>query len=340
MPEAAAAAGQAAAPLGMPLWLWNLILAGIKAFIAINFAAVNAALLIWLERKLAARFQRRLGPETVGGPAGVLQSIADGVKLFAKEDLMPKAADRWVWSLAPCVVFFPAVMVYLVVPIHPGLGAMRDLSTALVYLAAVTSFTVLGIFMAGWGSNNKYSLLGAGRAIAMIISYEVPLVLSVLGVALAAGSLSLVDIVEAQKTVWFVVPQFLGFVVFYIASLAELNRTPFDLVTGESELVLGYATEYSGIRWSMFFFAEYAGLVAGSMVAATLFLGGYQGPFGFLPGWWWLFLKTYLLVFVAMWVRWTLPRFRIDQVLDLGWKFLLPVSLLNIVLTAGWMLAK
>lgn len=327
-------------PLGLPVWLWNFILAVIKATAILVFAALNAAILIWLERKLAAKFQRRLGPETVGGPWGVLQSLADGVKLFAKEDLMPAAADRWVWSLAPAVVFFPAVMVFLVVPLGPGFGALRDLNVALVYLAAVTSFTVLGIFMAGWGSNNKYSLLGAMRSIAMIISYEIPLVLSVVGVVMAAGSLSLSDIVEAQRRVWFILPQFLGFVVFYIASLAELNRTPFDLVTGESELVLGYVTEYSGIRWAMFFFAEYAGLVASSMVAATLFLGGWQGPFGLASGVWWLFLKTYLLVFVAMWIRWTVPRLRIDQVLDLGWKFLLPVSLLNLLATGLWMLIK
>ncbi len=328
------------APLGMPVWLWNFILAVLKATGILVFIAGNAAILIWGERKLAARFQRRLGPEVVGGPWGVLQSIADGVKLFAKEDLMPAAADRWVWSLAPAVVFFPVAMVLLVVPLGPHFGALRDLNVALVYLAAVTSFTVLGIFMAGWGSNNKYSLLGAMRAIAMIISYEIPLVLSVVGVVMVAGSLSLVDIVNAQEKMWFIVPQFLGFLVFYIASLAELNRTPFDLVTGESELVLGYVTEYSGIRWAMFFFAEYGGLVASSMVTATLFLGGWHGPFGLAPGVWWLLLKTYFLVFVAMWIRWTLPRLRIDQVLNLGWKFLLPVSLLNLVATGAWMLVK
>lgn len=323
-------------PLGMPPWLWNFILAALKSLVAVTFAAGNAALLIWGERKVAARIQRRIGPQVIGGPGGILQSIGDGVKLFAKEDLMPAAADRWVWALAPAVVFFPAIMVYLVIPIGPSVGAMRDLNIAVVYIAAVTSFSVLGIFMAGWGSNNKYSLLGAMRAIAMIVSYEIPLVLSLLGVVLAVGSLSLVDIVKAQDKMWFVVPQILGFIVFYIASLAELNRTPFDLVTGESELVVGYVTEYSGIRWSMFFFAEYAGLVASSLLTSTLFLGGWQGPFGLPDGWYWLFLKAYLLVFVAIWIRWTLPRLRIDQVLDLGWKFLLPVSLINVFVTGAW----
>lgn len=325
------------APAGIPVWAWNLLLAIAKATVAVTFAAVNAALLIWGERKIAARIHRRPGPEVIGGPWGILQSIGDGIKLFAKEDLMPAAADRWLWSLAPSVVFFPAIMLFLVIPIGPHIGAMRDLNIAVLYLGAVTSFTVLGIFMAGWGSNNKYSLLGAMRAIAMIISYEVPLVLSLLGVVMITGSLSLVDIVEAQSRTWFIIPQFLGFTAFFIASLAELNRTPFDLVTGESELVTGYVTEYSGIRWSMFFFAEYAGLVAAAMLISTLYLGGWQGPFGLAAGWWWLFIKTYLLVFVAMWIRWTLPRLRIDQVLDLGWKFLLPVTLINILVTGAWM---
>lgn len=331
----------AAGPGGMPDWLWTFVLAVIKATIAITFAALNAALLIWAERKVAARIQRRRGPETVGGPWGILQSLADGVKLFAKEDLMPRAADRWVWALAPSVVFFPVIMIFLVVPLGPykGFEALQNLNIGLLYIAAVTSFSVLGIFMAGWGSNNKYSLLGAMRSIAMIISYEIPLVLSVVGVILAAGSLSLVDIVNAQEKLWFVIPQFLGFAVFYIATLAELNRTPFDLVTGESELISGYATEYSGIRWAMFFFAEYAGLVASSMVAATLFLGGWHGPFG-SDSVFWLLLKSYALVFVAMWIRWTLPRLRIDQVTDLGWKFLLPVSIVNLVVTSAWIAVR
>lgn len=323
------------APLGMPIWLWNVILAGVKAFIAVNFAALNAALLTWGERKIAARFHRRFGPEVAGGPYGILQAIADGVKLFSKEDLMPAAADRWVWSLAPSVVFFPVIMVFMVIPIGPHL-ILRDLNIAVVYLIAVTSFTALGIFMAGWGSNNKYSLLGAMRAIAQLVSYEIPLVLSVVGVILAAGSLSLMDIVEAQDKMWFVFPQFLGFVIFFIATLAELNRAPFDLAVGESELVMGYATEYSGIRWGMFFFAEYASLVASGMVASSLFLGGWQGPFG-TDSFLWLFLKAYFLVFVFIWIRWTVPRLRIDQVMTLGWKFLLPVSLVNVLVTSLWM---
>lgn len=311
-----------------------VLIAAIKAALILGFAAINALLLIWGERKVAGRFHLRPGPEVVGGPAGILQSLADGIKLFAKEDVMPAAADRWLWALAPAVVFAPAVALFLVIPIGPHL-VLRDLNIAAIYLIAISSFTALGIFMAGWGSNNKYSLIGAMRSIAQLISYEIPLVLSVLGVVLVAGSMSLVDIVEAQSKVWFIIPQFLGFVVFYIASLAELNRTPFDLVVGESEIVAGYATEYSGIRWAMFFFAEYAGLVASSAVATVLFLGGWHGPL--LPGWVWFFIKTYFLVFVAMWIRWTLPRLRIDQVMTLGWKFLLPLSLINIAVTGAYL---
>lgn len=311
-----------------------VLIAAIKAGVILGFAALNALLLIWGERKVAGRFHLRPGPEVVGGPAGILQSLADGIKLFAKEDVMPAAADRWLWGLAPAVVFAPAVALFLVIPVGPHL-VLRDLNIAAIYLIAISSFTALGIFMAGWGSNNKYSLIGAMRSIAQLISYEIPLVLSVLGVVLVAGSMSLVDIVEAQSRVWFIIPQFLGFVVFYIASLAELNRTPFDLVVGESEIVAGYATEYSGIRWAMFFFAEYAGLVASSAVATVLFLGGWHGPL--LPGWVWFFIKTYFLVFVAMWIRWTLPRLRIDQVMTLGWKFLLPLSLINIAVTGAYL---
>ncbi len=329
------AAGQG----GMPDWLWNFILAALKATGVLAFAMASAGLLTWVERKVAARIQRRRGPEVVGGPWGVLQPLADGVKLFAKEDVMPRAVDRWVWALAPSVIFFPVIMVFLVIPLDPKFGALRDLNIALVYLAAVTSFTVLGIFMAGWGSNNKYSLIGAMRAIAMIVSYEIPLVLSVVGVVLAAGSLSLVDIVEAQDEMWFIIPQFLGFVVFYIASLAELNRTPFDLVTGESEIVMGYLTEYSGIRAGLMIFSEYIGLLATSLVAASLFLGGWHGPFG-TDSVVWLLLKAFFLVFVAMWIRWTLPRLRIDQVMNLGWKFLLPVSIANVVLTGAWIMVR
>ncbi|MBX6378036.1 MAG: NADH-quinone oxidoreductase subunit NuoH [Clostridia bacterium] len=315
---------------GLATVFWAVV----KVVAVLAFIGLNAFVLIWGERKVAARFQRRRGPETAGGPWGLLQSLADGLKLFAKEDVMPAAADRWVWALAPAVMFVPAAAVFLVLPVAPGFS-LRDLNIGVVYIVAVTSFTAIAYFMAGWGSNNKYSLLGAMRSVAQLVSYEIPLVMSIVGVVMAAGSFSLQQIVKAQSDLWFIVPQFLGFVVFYVASLAELNRIPFDLVTGESELVAGYLTEYSGIRWAMFMFAEYTALFTSSAVATSLFLGGWHGPL--LPGWVWFLIKTYALIFVAMWIRWTLPRVRIDQVLDVGWKFLLPVSLLNVVLTGAWM---
>jgi NADH-quinone oxidoreductase subunit H len=208
---------------------------------------------------------------------------------------------------------------------------LSELNIGILYIAAVTSFTLIGIFMAGWGSNNKYSLIGAIRAGAQLMSYEVPLVLAIIGPVLLAGSLNLTEIVEAQDKYWFIFPQFLAFIVFYIASIAELNRTPFDLSEAESELVAGYFVEYSGIRWGMFMMAEYTNLFTSSLLASVLFFGGWQGPF--LPGIVWTLIKAYALVIVAMWIRWTLPRVRIDQLMDLGWKFLIPVSLLNILIT-------
>jgi NADH-quinone oxidoreductase subunit H len=309
----------------------------VKAVAVLAFVGVNGALLIWLERKVSGHIQRRIGPLRVGGPSGILQSLADGLKLFAKEDVVPAGADPWVWWLAPAVAFAPAVMVFLVLPYGPGL-VFRNLNIGLVYFASITSFALLAIFMAGWGSNSKYSLLGAMRAGAQLFSYEVPAILSTIGVVMAAGTLSLQGIVRAQAAHWFLVPQIVGFVVFYVASIAELNRTPFDLAEAESELVAGYFTEYSGIRWAMFAFAEYTNLFTSSALAATLFLGGWQPLLGIpLPGVVWFLLKTYLLVFVAMWIRWTLPRVRIDQMMDLGWKFLIPVSLANILGTGLYM---
>jgi NADH-quinone oxidoreductase subunit H len=268
------------------------LLAVVEAILVLAFIGLNAFVLIWLERKLAGHIQRRI------------------------------------------VSFTPAVLVFLVIPFGPRL-VIQDMNVALVFIAAVTSFTLLAVFMAGWGSNNKYSLLGAMRAGAQLFSYEIPLILSTIGVVLASGSLSLRTIVERQAHGWFLLPQIVGFVVFYISALAETNRTPFDMSEAESELVAGYFTEYSGIRWSMFAFAEYAALFTSSAVATALFLGGWYPPawlpVRFVPPVVWFLGKTYLLVLIAIWIRWTLPRVRIDQMLDLGWKFLLPVSLANIL---------
>ncbi len=312
----------------MNIWLAAVI----KAIAVILFVGLNAFVLIWAERKVSGYIQRRYGPLRVGGPAGILQSAADILKLLSKEDFRPSSADRWLWWMAPVVIFVPAVLVYMVLPIGSGL-VLQNLNIGLVFFASVTSFTLLGIFMAGWGSNNKYSLLGAMRAGAQLFSYEIPLILSTIGIVIITGTLTLQTIVRDQSHhVWFVFPQILGFIVFFIASLAELNRTPFDLAEAESELIAGYFTEYSGIRWALFAMAEYSNLFTTSALGVTLFLGGWHGPW--LPGWVWFLLKTYIWVFVGIWIRWTLPRIRIDQLMDLGWKFLFPVSVANILGTA------
>ncbi len=311
-------------------WIKVVVWAIIKVGVAVTFLGVNALALLWFERKVSGRIQNRIGPYRVGKPHGFLQSFADAIKMFAKEDVIPNAVDKWVFVLAPIVIFVPALMVLLVIPLGPKIIA-ADLNIGILYIAAITSFTLLGVFMAGWGSNNKYSLLGAMRTVAQLVSYEIPLVLAAIGVVMLSGSLSMQDIVEAQNETWFVFPQIIGFAVFYVASIAELNRTPFDLSEAESELVGGYFTEYSGLRWAFFGMAEYTNLFTASAIAAVLFLGGWKGPV--LPPFVWLFIKAYGLVFVAMWIRWTLPRIRIDHLTELAWKFLVPVALLNILIT-------
>lgn len=312
-------------------WLVPLLLLVLKVTIVLAFIGLNFMFLVWLERKISARMQRRIGPYRVGRPHGWLQLIADAIKIFSKEDIRPADADRWVWALAPVVMFAPAALVFYVLPMTPGFTIGWDLNIGLIYLGAVTSLTLLGIFMAGWGSNSKYSLLGAMRAGAALMAYEVPLVLSIITVAMLAGSLNLREIVEAQSDYYFVFPGFIAFIVYFIASTAELNRAPFDLTEAESELVAGYHTEYSGIRWGMFLFAEYTNMFTTGAVGAALFFGGWQGPI--LPPWVWFFIKAYAFVIALMWIRWTLPRVRVDQILDLGWKVLVPVALVNLIIT-------
>lgn len=335
----------------------------VVGFVILNWCLINFYITLYLERKLSAFIQNRLGPMRVG-PYGLLQVLADLFKILQKEDITPRNVDKYLFWMAPFVAFIPALLIWLVVPFGPGLVA-ADYDIGIIMIAAVTSYAVIAIFLSGWGSNNKYSLLGAMRGAAQMISYEVTLVMSVIGVAMMAGSLRLSDIVNAQVQRgvlgWYLFPQFIGFIVYVIASLAELNRAPFDLTEAESELVSGYHTEYSGFRWAAFALTEYVHLVAWSSIAATLFLGGWAGPtpadlpfigerlLGFMrqgwfwPAFWgvfWFTFKTYLFVFLAMWIRWTFPRVRIDQLMDLGWKFLLPVSLFNIFLTGvmryGW----
>jgi NADH-quinone oxidoreductase subunit H len=294
------------------------------------FVAVSVMFMVWWERKISAHIQVRFGPMRVGGWHGWAQSIADGIKLLIKEDIVPEGADRLVFALAPMVVFAAGLAAYVIIPFGPGL-IVSDLNIGVLFYISISSLTVVGIIMAGWSSNNKYSVLGAIRSAAQAVSYEVPLVVSILGVIMTVGSLSMTRIVEAQQGVWFVIPQLLGFLIYLIAAIAECNRLPFDIPEAESELVAGFHVEYSGMRFAIFFLAEYANMFTVSAIATALFLGGWHGPL--LPGWLWFLLKTYFLIFVMMWLRWTLARLRVDQLMNLGWKVLLPLAFLNMGIT-------
>ncbi|MCL6580625.1 MAG: NADH-quinone oxidoreductase subunit NuoH [Firmicutes bacterium] len=310
---------------------WGLV----KFLLVVLFMILNTLVLVWLERKLSARIQSRLGPMRCGRPHGWLQLIADTFKLLGKEDIIPRAVDKALFVIAPVVVFTSSLLIYVVIPLGPG-AIVSDLDVGMVYLAAAASFTVMGILMAGWGSNSKWSLLGAMRGAAMLVSYEVPMVLAVIAVVMVSGTLSTDGIVRAQSGLWNIVVQPLGFLVFLAALFAELNRVPFDLAEAESELVAGYNVEYSGLRFAFFFLAEYANLLALSAVAVTLYFGGWQGPW--LPPFVWFMLKTYAFVILVMWIRWTLPRVRVDQLLSFGWKVLLPAALVNLFATGIYVL--
>ncbi len=325
------------ASLGIPIVWLDLLVMVFSGLVIIGVLALLALFLVWWERKISAHFQDRLGPMRTG-PHGVLQTLADGIKLLQKEDIVPDVADKKVFFWAPVVVFATAFMAYIVIPFGKGLIA-RDLNIGIIYILAITSFTVISLLMAGWASNNKYALLGGMRSAAQIVSYEVPLTISVMGAIMLAGSLSMVDIVEAQGPYfwrWFWLPQILGFGIYFVASVAEVNRTPFDLPEAEQELVAGFNVEYSGMKFAMFFLAEFVNMFTVSAVATTLFLGGWQPPLpglSFIPSWIWFFGKTLFLVFVLMWFRWTYPRLRVDQLMSFAWKFLLPLAFANLILT-------
>ncbi|MCL5806963.1 MAG: NADH-quinone oxidoreductase subunit NuoH [Deltaproteobacteria bacterium] len=295
------------------------------------FVVVNALLLTWAERKVAGHMQRRIGPKEVG-PFGLIQPIADAIKLLGKEILTPAKVDKPLYYLAPVLIFVPVLVSFIVIPFDASLQ-VTDINVGILVILAFSSISVLSILMAGWGSENKYSLIGAVRSVAQNIAYEIPLLLALLPVIMLANSLSLKEIVEKQEGLWFVVIQPLAFIIYFIASVAETNRTPFDLPEAESELVAGYHTEYSGMRFALFFLAEYTNIFIVSAIAATFFLGGYQGPL--LPGIVWFLLKSYFLVFVIMWLRWTYPRVRFDQLLNFAWKGLIPLAFVNLIITGG-----
>lgn len=304
--------------------------------LGILFAALTtAAGLIWLERRLLALWQDRYGPNRVG-PFGLLQVVADGVKIFMKEDWVPPFADKPVFILAPAIIMLTALMAFAVLPVAPGI-IISDLNIGLLFVLALSSLGVYSVVLAGWSSNNKYALLGGMRAAAQMISYEVFMGLSLMGVVLLAGSFSLPVIVEAQRELWFVIPQFLGFVLFLIAGLAETRRTPFDLPEAESELVAGYHSEYSGMKFGMFFVGEYLGVTLISALITVLFFGGWLGPV--LPPIVWFLLKTFFFIAFFILLRASLPRPRFDQLMSWGWKIMLPLALANLVVTGALVLA-
>jgi NADH-quinone oxidoreductase subunit H len=313
-------------------------------FIVLQIVAVLVPLLLgvayltYAERKVIAAMQMRRGPNVVG-PFGLLQPIADGMKLLFKETILPAGSSRVVFLIAPMVTFVLALVAWAVIPFGPNM-VIADINVGVLYLFAVSSLGVYGIIMAGWASNSKYPFLGALRSAAQMVSYEVSMGFVIITVVLCAGSLNLTQIVEAQRGLWFAIPLLPMFVIFFVSILAETNRTPFDLPEGESELVAGYFVEYSSMTFALFFLGEYANMILLSAMTAVLFLGGWLpildiAPFTWIPGPIWLALKIALVLFVFIWVRATLPRYRYDQLMRLGWKVFLPVSLGWVILTAG-----
>jgi NADH-quinone oxidoreductase subunit H len=331
----------------LPELLRALIPIVASSIIIFGMLALAVLFMVWLERKVSAHIQDRLGPMVVGGWHGWAQTIADALKLLLKEDIVPESVDKVLFKTAPFIVFLGAFAAYVVLPFGAS-SFVADLNIGILYIMAVSSLSVIGIIMAGWASNNKYSLYGSMRAAAQVISYEIPAAIAIMTVIIFVGSLSMVDIVQAQEggiQNWFLFRNpflFVAFIVYFIASLAEVNRTPFDLPEAESELVAGYHTEYSGMRFAFFFLAEYANMFLVSSVATTLFLGGWtQAVPAFLmpqiiPGPVVFFVKALLLIFIQMWMRWSLPRLRVDQLMYINWKVLLPISFV-LVLGAGWM---
>jgi len=328
----------------------QLIFLVIKAILFPVLVLMMVAFAIYFERKFAGFFAGRVGPTYVG-PFGAFQSFMDIFKLLSKEDITPMGADKRIYKLAPYIAFLPAFFVMSVIPFGPVGGepnlfgyrfdyVIANFDAALVLFLAMGSLAVYGVVLAGWSSNNKYSLLGGLRAGAQMISYELAMSFSVVGVMLMAGSMNIVEVVNGQEGNfwnWYFIPQVVGGLVFFVASIAELNRTPFDLPEAEQELVAGHLTEYSGMRWGMFYLAEYVNLIMVSGLISTLYFGGWRAPLevlDFIPGPIWLFLKIIFFIFIYMWVRWTIIRYRYNQLMSIGWKVLLPLSLANLVVTA------
>ena len=331
---------------GAPVWAQETVsslinIVGLLAVFLTLFALVSV-----LERKILARIQNRLGPNRVG-PFGLLQPVADGIKMLIKEDIVPLRADKVVHFLAPILIAATAILALGIIPYGRNMTPF-SIDGGLLFFFAIGSTTELSVFMAGWGSNNKFSMLGAMRAIAQMVSYELPLILTVLPVVMVTGSLLPDAIVAAQNGYWFgVIPHWfvftpwgvVAFTLFFVSALVESNRTPFDVPEGESEIVAGHMTEYSGFKYAIFFMGEYLGMFAVSGLAVTLFLGGWHAPFAFLqfiPSYLWFFAKLSVLIFVFIWVRGTLPRIRVDQVMNFAWKFIVPMAFASILAAAVW----
>jgi NADH-quinone oxidoreductase subunit H len=294
------------------------------------------SMLIWLERRLLALWQDRYGPNRVG-PFGLLQVLADSIKIFAKEDWVPPFADKAVFIIAPAVIMVVVLMSFTVIPFAPGIEVV-NLNIGLLFFLAMSSMGVYSVALAGWASNSKYSLLGGLRSVAQMLSYEVFMGLSLMGVVMLAGSFNLREIVEAQRGGWFIIPQFIGFIVFFIAGIAETHRLPFDLPEAESELVAGFHAEYSGMKFGMFFIGEYLAITLISALTVTLFFGGWMGPL--LPPVIWFSIKTFAFICFFILLRASLPRPRYDQLMSFGWKVMLPLSLANLVVTGAIILAQ
>ena len=313
-----------------PDWAAYIVPGIVGIVVVLAFVVITVIIFIWYERRLLGRFQVRLGPNRLG-PEGIFQPIATALKILLKEDIVPAKGDKVIHWLAPVIVFVPVLMVFAVVPFGER-AILTDLNVGIVYVVAISSVSAVGIYMAGWASNNKYALIAALRTVAQMVSYELPVVLDILGVVLMAGSLSMTQIVASQNLP-FIILQPLGFAIFFLGTVAEMNRSPFDLLEADSEIVAGYHIEYSGMKFAMFYLGEYGHALAYACIISTLFLGGWQGPF--LPPIIWFLIKVVAVFSVIVWMRATLPRLRVDQLMAFAWKGLLPMAVINLFIVAA-----